>query len=245
MNVALLLIIIVILRRPLPECSFWIDEDLEEDDVSVRSGSSSMKGKSETTKISASVSNLARASVAIANLSRIDSQSTIADEDSSSVENSAHGGTAAADALQIASDDTPRDDTPRDDTPRDDTPRDDTPRDGFESTTNMNHANVDIEANQSSSPSDKGDSDRPHVVDTSKSKSLTETPPVKVKKDGIFKKMGRWFRRNLPLLGGIAVAQVGMISFSEGLTYAFTVLVSPLVHCDPISHLFCNSSPRE
>jgi hypothetical protein len=37
-------------------------------------------------------------------------------------------------------------------------------------------------------------------------------------------RLGGWFRRNAPLLGGIAVCQVGMILFNWGLTYGFTRL---------------------
>ena len=37
-------------------------------------------------------------------------------------------------------------------------------------------------------------------------------------------RLGAWLRRNAPLLGGIAVCQVGMILFNMGLTYGFTRL---------------------
>eukprot|EP00889_Picochlorum_renovo_P001068 jgi/Picre1/28098/NNA_003505.t1 len=37
---------------------------------------------------------------------------------------------------------------------------------------------------------------------------------------------GRWCRHNAPLLVGVALAQIGMISFNEGLAYAFTKLGS-------------------
>lgn len=35
---------------------------------------------------------------------------------------------------------------------------------------------------------------------------------------------GKWFRDNAPFLGGIAITQIGMIAFNEGLTYSFTKL---------------------
>ena len=43
-------------------------------------------------------------------------------------------------------------------------------------------------------------------------------------KRGCLAATGSWFRDNLPLIGGIAMTQIGMICFNEGLTYSFTKL---------------------
>lgn len=43
-------------------------------------------------------------------------------------------------------------------------------------------------------------------------------------KVGCLTAIGRWFRQNAPLLGGVAITQIGMIMFNEGLTYSFTKL---------------------
>lgn len=210
MNVALILIIVAILRRPLPECSFWI-EDPEDDDASVRSGSSSIKSKGD-----APVSNLARASIAIANLERTESQSTIADGETSR-ENTEQAEIATETSLENQK-------SSRIDE-----------NDAVDRAEKSNkHLDVDLEANHAKeSNAEKGkhspnskDSDESDIRNDLESSESAEVKPSKRKKlRGCLTATKKWFNRNAPLLGGIALAQIGMISFSEGLTYAFTVLV--------------------
>lgn len=168
---ALILIIVLILRRPLPECSIWVDPPTS-DDSSVKSSESSPP-----------MDNLSRASVAIAKgLQRTESESTMED---GSRDSSMHGGNAAMTAMQ--SDD----------------------------------ANGSIKPSMSIE-NGKGDID---IEDPSKKSDIKEEK----KKFFLIRwtaACGRWCVRNAPLLCGIALAQIGMIAFNEGLAYAFTVLGS-------------------
>ena len=54
---------------------------------------------------------------------------------------------------------------------------------------------------------------------------------------------GRWCRHNAPLLVGVALAQIGMISFNEGLAYAFTKLGSQTGQVLPGAFLEVESVP--
>ena len=54
--------------------------------------------------------------------------------------------------------------------------------------------------------------------------SLDEGATEETEKVGCWTATGRWFRDNAPLLGGVAMTQIGMIMFNEGLTYSFTKL---------------------
>lgn len=138
--VVLFFIILVVLRKPLPECKIWVEAARMPEDSSIRGGTA----------------NIERASVAISKLNRTASESS------------------------------------------------------FE----------DTETNKSCDGSPRS----PTLPDG----QLSEVEPKK--KPFILKRAmwacGRWFQTNAPLLVGIALAQVGMIAFNEGLAYAFTKLGS-------------------
>jgi hypothetical protein len=194
LNIALIFIVVVVLRQPLPICSFWVDGD-DDDASSVKStGSGNSEGRKD---------NLTRTSMAIVKLSRTESQSTIADGDESSREGTGHGGDEAAAALGLST--------------------------GEEIPSLGNGTDLETGATEFSPTSTKPDSP-PQQLSTKASDDLETAKDQKPKKSNRagawFRRVGAWFRRNLPLLGGIAVAQIGMIAFNIGLTYAFTVLVS-------------------
>lgn len=152
----LFIIILIVLRRPLPECTVWVEAARQDDSVSKDQGT-----------------RLDRASVAISKLNRTESESSF--EDIESKKSSTIDG-------------------------------------GSPKTTEPNNSDEE----QSAPPGANG------TVDV-----VTEQPK---KKPFILLRWlfacGRWCRHNAPLLVGIALAQIGMISFNEGLAYAFTKLGS-------------------
>ena len=137
----LFFIILVVLRKPLPECKIWVEAARMPEDSSVRDGAS----------------NIQRASIAISKLNRTASESSF---EETATNKSFDGSTPGSPTLS------------------------------------------DVQASEEAEP----------------------------KKPFILKRIvwacGRWIRTNAPLLVGIALAQLGMISFNEGLAYAFTKLGS-------------------
>jgi len=172
---ALFFIILVILRRPLPECTIWVES--ARDDASVKSGSSEIQDR------------LSRASTAIAKgIRRNESESTI--DGNESVGGSSHAGDAALQALGGESPGASED---------------------------LKKPVSSLKSNGNTSPKEGSESENEVAIQEQ------SRPNWFVR---AWKGTGRWFVRNAPLLGGVALAQVGMISFNEGLEYAFTKLGS-------------------
>ena len=155
----LFIIILVVLRKPLPECQIWVEAARMPEDSSVRDGAA----------------NIQRVSSAICKMNRTASESS------------------------------------------------------FE----------DTETNKSY------DGSKPASPTLSDGQTSEEDGP---KKPFILKRIlwacGRWFRTNAPLLVGIALAQLGMISFNEGLAYAFTKLGSQTGEVLPGAFLEVESVPN-
>lgn len=184
--IVLIFIVVAILRRPLPECTFWMDAEHDEEEASVHGGAGF-----------ATAGCLERASMAIGKtLQRSESQSSLGgdtDGGSTSGEGSARGGGAAVAALKAAS------------------------------------GGSDAEAFATPGEPEAAEGGAAAAAARRKTDATIATAAAKLalpapapKKGGT--RLGGWLRRNAPLLGGIAVCQVGMILFNWGLTYGFTQL---------------------
>ncbi len=190
--IVLIFLVVAVLRRPLPECTFWMDAEHDEAEASVRGGAGF-----------ATAGGLERASMAIGKtLQRSESQSSIGDTDgeSTSGEGSARGGDAAAAALEAAASGGSDADAEAFATPGDP----EAAEGGAAAAAKLASARRKTDA----------------TVAAAAAKLALPAPAPK--KGGT--RLGGWFRRNAPLLGGIAVCQVGMILFNWGLTYGFTRL---------------------
>lgn len=226
---ALFIVILIILRRPLPVCTFWVDPPYSSDDSSVKSGSSMKSSSNGDGDGGKGVDALTRASMAIAkDLGRSESQSTLADNGDSSRDTTTHGGSEAQEALAAAaaSETTAGDGGGVDRDIENQTERNATTR-PEDSPPPPPSVLVVIPTNNVTRKPPHGDGNI--AVGTAAAPRMEAvpsvcTPAVPGRLSRIRSRVGRWFVTNAPLLGGIAFAQIGMICFNEGLAYAFTAL---------------------
>lgn len=173
--VVLFIIILVILRKPLPECTVWVEAAKMPEDSSIRGGN-----------------NLDRTSIAISKLNRTESESSFEDTEAKH-----------ASSRESTSPRTPP------------------------------STREECESQSEETPSGSQAEGVPTV---------SEVRPRLMKR--MFVSCGRWLSRNAPLLIGVALAQVGMISFNEGLAYAFTKLGSQTGQVLPGAFLEVESVPN-
>jgi hypothetical protein len=167
--IVLIFIVVAILRRPLPECTFWMDAERDEAEAHGGSGCATV------------------------------SQSSLGGEPDggeTSGEGSSRGGNAAAAAAETAA------------------------SGGSDTDTEAYATPEDPEAAEGGAAAGAARRKTDAAVAAAAAKLALPAPAPK--KGGT--RLGGWLRRNAPLLGGIAVCQVGMILFNMGLTYGFTRL---------------------
>ena len=200
--IVLVLLIFLVLRRGLPECSFWVEPPAEEEeDASVRSG---VSGKS-VSKIEKIPDKFQRASMAIVGTLRTDSMSTAGTGDSRDTSEHGGGGSAAA-ALAAA---------------------------------------AAAEAGEAASPGKEAQSTSASTADLlSAGKAKSAAAPGTADDVPVAEKKRGWFARNVPLLGGVAAAQIGMILFNLGLTYGFTKLGDQTGYTLPAAYLTVSYDPK-